>query len=196
MFNINLHPYLQKLFKNKNPYATLPILLAEHLQFRIMTPKSLHRTAAILEMFTWALLLTAMALKYSGTTEAVMPFAGGIHGFGFLCFVVMTIVLWANNRWTLGTLFVGLIVSVIPFAALPFALWADKKGLLEGGWRFRDVDSEAKPEGFVDSLLAQLTRHPLRSAAIALVLISIVFSTLLYLGPPVDVESTITGEDS
>ncbi|QNE89665.1 DUF3817 domain-containing protein [Corynebacterium incognita] len=159
-----------------------------------MTPRSLHRTAAWLEMGTWTLLLVGMALKYSNTTEAVMPFAGGIHGFGFLSFAAMTILLWVNNRWPAGVGLAGLLVSVIPYAALPFALWADKKGLLEGGWRFRDVDADATPRGPVDTLLAQVTRHPVRSILIILVLITIVFSVLLTLGPPVDVEGTIRGE--
>lgn len=156
-----------------------------------MTPKKLHRLAAWLEMFTWTLLIAAMLLKYSGTTEALMPFAGGIHGFGFLCFVVVTILLWINNRWPVGVGFLGLVVSAIPWAALPFALWADKKGYLEGGWRFKDVDANMKPDNFFDWVLAQAVRHTGRTIIIALIAIAIVFSILLYLGPPVDVEGTI-----
>lgn len=154
-----------------------------------MTPHSLHRSAAWLEMFTWAFLILAMVLKYSGTTDALTPIAGGIHGFGFLCFVVMTIAVWINNRWPAGIGILGLIVSAIPFAALPFAIWAANRGYLKGGWRFSDASEE--PRTLPDKGLAQLVRHPVRTIIIVLILIAVVFGILLYLGPPVDVESAI-----
>lgn len=148
----------------------------------------MHRVAAYIETFTWAFLLLSMILKYSGTTAAVTPIAGGIHGFGFLCFLVMTALVWINNRWSPGVGILGLIVSAIPFAALPFALWADKHGLLSEPWHFQD---DAQPASLPDKLLAQVIRHPVRSLCVALVIIAIVFAVLLILGPPVDVESAI-----
>lgn len=54
-----------------------------------LRPARLHRVVACLEMFTWAFLIFSMILKYSGVTEALTPIAGGIHGFGFLCFIVV-----------------------------------------------------------------------------------------------------------
>lgn len=157
-----------------------------------MMPKKLHRVVAYLEMFTWTFLIVGMILKYSGVTEAVVPVAGGIHGFGFLCFIFITALVWINNRWPVGIGIVGLVVSVIPWAALPFAIWADRKGVLEGGWRFHNRDE--KPQGLFDNVLAQVVRHPVRSILIVLVIVIIVFSILLYLGPPVDVESAIEGQ--
>ena len=156
-----------------------------------MTPKKLHRSAAYLETFTWTFLIIGMILKYSGSTEAITPIAGGIHGFGFLCFVVMTSLLWINNRWPAKIGLVGLVVSVIPFAALPFAIWSDKKGYLDGGWRFGEEEANAKPQGPFDWILAQTVRHTFRTVLVVLVIITIVFSTLLALGPPIDVESAI-----
>ena len=152
------------------------------------TPHSVHRVAAYLEMFTWALLIFSMILKYSGATEALTPIAGGIHGFGFLCFLLMTALVWINNRWSLGVGILGLVVTVIPFAALPFAVWVSRRGLVAGSWRFSD---DAQPRGFFDKILAQAIRHPVRTAIIALFVVAVVFSVLLMLGPPVDVESTI-----
>lgn len=152
------------------------------------SPHSVHRVAAYLEMVTWALLILSMILKYSGTTEALTPIAGGIHGFGFLCFLLMTALVWINNRWPVGVGILGLVVTVIPFAALPFAAWVSKRGLVSGPWRFTD---DAEPHGLFDTVLAQSVRHPVRTAIIALIVVSIVFSVLLMLGPPVDVESTI-----
>lgn len=154
------------------------------------TPHSVHRVAAYLEMFTWGLLIFSMILKYSGTTEALTPIAGGIHGFGFLCFLLMTALVWINNRWSLGVGILGLVVTVIPFAALPFAVWVSQRGLVAGPWRFSN-DDDAEPHGVFDTILAQAIRHPVRTALIALLVVAVVFSVLLMLGPPVDVESAI-----
>ena len=38
-------------------------------------PRSLFRATALAEAVTWTLLLAAMALKYTGVTEALMPVA-------------------------------------------------------------------------------------------------------------------------
>lgn len=154
-----------------------------------MSPKTLHRAAAWLEMFTWTFLIIGMILKYSGTTEAVVPIAGGVHGFGFLCFVAMTITVWVNNRWTFAQGIAGLVVSVIPWAALPFTLWADKKGLLDQGWRF--TTPEEQPTNLADKILAQLVRHPVRSILIILVLIAIVFTILITVGQPYDPDALV-----
>lgn len=154
-----------------------------------MSPKTLHRAAAWLEMFTWTFLIVGMILKYSGTTEAVVPIAGGVHGFGFLCFVAMTITVWVNNRWTFAQGFAGLVVSVIPWAALPFTLWADKKGILDQGWRF--TTPEEQPTNLADKILAQLVRHPARSILIILVLIAIVFTILITVGQPYDPDALV-----
>lgn len=159
-----------------------------------MTPKKLHRIVAILEMVTWTLLIVGMVLKYSGVTEAVVPIAGSIHGFGFLCFAAITITVWINNRWTIGQGLAGLIVSLIPWAALPFARWADKKGLVEGGWRY--ADSSETPNNIFDKFLAQIVRHPVRSILILLVIIAIVFSILLAMGPPYDPDAIANTVDS
>ncbi|MFP7364715.1 DUF3817 domain-containing protein [Corynebacterium callunae] len=149
-----------------------------------MTPKGLHRGAALLEMVTWTLLIIGMILKYSGVTEAMVSIAGGIHGFGFLCFAAITITVWVNNRWSFAQGIVGLVVSVIPWAALPFTLWADKKGILEGGWRF--TNPQEIPRNIFDKILAQLVRHPVRSILIIVVLIVIVYIALLTMGQPYD----------
>lgn len=154
-----------------------------------MSPKSLHRAAALLEMVTWTFLIIGMILKYSGTTDAVVPIAGGVHGFGFLCFAAITITVWVNNRWTLGQGIAGLVVSVIPWAALPFTLWADKKGILDRGWRFTSPEEE--PTNIADKILAQLVRHPLRSILIIVVIIVVLYVILLTVGQPYDPDAIV-----
>lgn len=151
---------------------------------RGLTPATFHRFAAALEMFTWALLILGMILKYSGTTEALTPIAGGIHGFGFLTFLAITTLLWINNRWSPAQGIVGLAVSVVPFAAWPFTLWADRRGLLEGGWRFSRTDEQ--PRTLPEKVLAQFVRHPARSIVALLIVIAAVFTVLLLVGQPYD----------
>ncbi len=154
-----------------------------------MTPKNLHRAAALLEMVTWTVLIVGMILKYSGITEAVVPIAGAVHGFGFLCFAAITITVWVNNRWTFAQGVAGLVVSIIPWAALPFTLWADKKGILDEGWRFTTAEEE--PKTFADKILAQLVRHPLRSILIIVVIIVIIYVILLTVGQPYDPDALV-----
>lgn len=159
----------------------------------VMTPKNLHRLAASIEMITWTLLILGMVLKYSGVTDDLVPIAGPIHGFGFLCFVVFTVVIWVNNRWPSGLGVVGLVVSIIPWAALPFTMWADRRGHLEGGWRFHNDGTD--PDNPADWVLAQLVRHPIRSILIVLVIIVIVFLLLLNMGQPYDPDAILGAVD-
>ena len=84
---------------------------------------------------------------------------------------------------------VGLLVSVIPWAALPFTLWADRKGILDQGWRF--TSPEEQPTTLPDKVLAQLVRHPARSILIILVLVAIVFTLLLTMGQPYDPDAIV-----
>lgn len=154
-----------------------------------MSPKRLHRLAAWLEMITWTLLIVAMILKYSGVSEAFVPVAGPIHGFGFLCFAAITVIIWVNNRWRFGLGVLGLIVSVIPYGALPFTLWADKAGHLEGDFRFRD--REEKPANLPEQILAQLVRHPVRTVLIILVVLAVIFTLLLNMGQPYDPDAIV-----
>lgn len=154
-----------------------------------MTPKNLHRIAAGLEMITWTLLILGMILKYSGVTDSLVPIAGPIHGFGFLCFAAITLLLWVNNRWSFGLGVLGMVVSVIPWGALPFTIWADRKGHLEGGWRY--LNDDAKPANLADQGLAQMVRHPVRTIIILLVIIAIVFTLLLNMGQPYDPDAIV-----
>lgn len=156
-----------------------------------MSPKKLHRLAAWLEMATWTLLILAMILKYSGVSDAFVPVAGPIHGFGFLCFAAITVILWINNRWPFWLGVLGLIVSVIPYGALPFTVWADRAGRLEGDFRFRDATAAEQPTTLPDKALAQLMRHPVRTIIIILVVLAIIFTVLLNLGQPYDPDALV-----
>ncbi|MGW5852895.1 DUF3817 domain-containing protein [Micrococcus sp. 2A] len=147
-------------------------------------PRTLFRLAARAEMVTWALLLAAMALKYSGTTDALMAAAGGVHGFVFLCYALITVAVWIDGRWSAGRGLAGLASSVVPFMTVPFERSAARRGEPAESWRApaRAEHERTAPERLVVAVL----RHPLVSALAAVVLVALVFTLLLNAGPPTE----------
>lgn len=149
-----------------------------------MTPRLLFRIVAIAEAVTWAFLLTAMFLKYvSRTTDALIPPAGGVHGFVFLCYVGVTVFVWVNQRWSFGTGLLGLASAIVPFATVPFDLVMDRRGRLDGGWRLA-AGGDA-PRGPLEHVQAWVLRRPVIAAVSAVALVTVVFIALLVIGPPV-----------
>ena len=148
-----------------------------------MTPRALFRTFATAEAITWAGLITALILRAAGVTDAAVPIAGGVHGFIFLSYCVVTVFVWVNHRWRAGTGILGLVLAVVPFATVPFEIMLDRRGKLGGGWRLRAGGDE--PHGFVEHVQAWVLRHPVLSVIALLALVVVVFLVLLWLGPPV-----------
>ncbi|WP_420099110.1 DUF3817 domain-containing protein [Corynebacterium sp.] len=145
-----------------------------------MTPLKIYRTTAIIEAVTWGLLILGMILKYTGVTDAGVAAAGPVHGLAFLAFVVVTVLVWLNNRWSAGQGILGLFSAVVPFATVPFEKAVARRGGLDGAWR-TDASSDA-PAG--DKLLAVLVGRPYASAAAITVVVLVVFGALLVVGPP------------
>lgn len=148
-----------------------------------MTPRILFRTFATAEAFTWAGLITALILRATGVTDGAVSIAGGIHGFVFLSYCVVTVFTWVNQRWSVGTGLLGLVLAVVPFATVPFEIVLDRRGKLAGPWRLAPGGDE--PHGFVEHAQAWVLRRPILSIMILLMLVALVFVTLLWLGPPV-----------
>lgn len=147
-----------------------------------VSPRMLFRSFAVAEMFTWAGLITALILRAFDTAD-VVPIAGGIHGFVFLCYSATTVFVWVNQRWRLRLGLTGLLLAIVPFATVPFEIVVDRRGLLTGDWRLA-LGGEA-PQGFIEHVQAWILRHVLLSIVLVLVLVSALFLTLLWLGPPV-----------
>ncbi|RJT77335.1 DUF3817 domain-containing protein [Arthrobacter cheniae] len=148
-----------------------------------MNPRTLFRTVAVAEAVTWAFLLLGMFFKYvTRTTPALVPPAGAVHGFVFLCFVVATLFIWINQRWSIATGLLGLASAIVPFATVPFERWIERRGRLTGGWRL--APGAEAPRNSVETLQAWVLRSPLVALLVAIVGISVVFSVLLLVGPP------------
>ena len=147
-----------------------------------MTPRAFFRTFAIAELFTWAGLIAALILRGTGWAN-IVPIAGGVHGFVFLCYAVTTVFVWVNQRWRFRVGATGVALAIVPFATLPFELWADRRGMLTGGWRL--APGGDAPRGFIEKVQAWVLRHPLLAILAAVVLVAAVFLALLAMGPPI-----------
>lgn len=147
-----------------------------------VSPRALFRGFAIAEMFTWAGLITALILRATEVTNLV-PIAGGIHGFVFLCYVVTTTFVWVNQKWSFTLGLVGLLLAIVPFATVPFEIAVDRRELLTGGWRLAPGGDE--PRGLIEHAQAWVLRHVRLAILLLLILVTVIFLILLWLGPPV-----------
>ncbi len=92
---------------------------------------SLFVIVAIAEAVSWAALLTGMVFKYLVVGNDIgVKIAGPIHGFLFMAYAVVTVVLAGLARWRWWVTLVALVCAVPPFATLAFERWARGRGLL------------------------------------------------------------------
>jgi integral membrane protein len=147
------------------------------------TPSRLYRVLAFAEMVTWTLLLAGMFLKYVvQATEVLVRIGGGLHGFTFLAYAVVTVLVAVDQKWRPKDLLLGLGSAIIPYLTVPFERSAMRRGLLSDTWRLREEQGRTAPQRVVSLAL----RHPLPAVVIAVVGVAIVFSVLLSLGPPTE----------
>jgi integral membrane protein len=91
-----------------------------------------YRVVALAEGLSWLGLLTGMFFKY-----VVDAGAGGVHVFGpvhgttFLTYLVVTLVTWRAQRWSLPVALLALAASVPPFCTVVFEEWARRTGRLD-----------------------------------------------------------------
>jgi integral membrane protein len=148
-----------------------------------MSPRSLFQAFAVAEAVTWTLLIVGMVLKYGvGAGDLGVRVGGGIHGFVFLAYLVVTTVVAVNQRWPFGRLVLGWASAVVPYATIPFEVVVARRGGLDGTWRHAD-DSERR--GPLDGLLFAVLRRPWLASGSGVVLVALVFGVLLTVGPPV-----------
>ncbi len=144
-------------------------------------PRRLFATVAAAEMVTWTLLLLGMLGKYVlGLGELGVRIGGALHGFVFLTYCLVTVLVAVDHRWHPGRLVLGLGSAVVPYATVPFEHSALRRGLLPRSWRLL----AQPPRGPVEALVAAALRRPVVAAFVALVLVAAVFTGLLAVGPP------------
>ncbi|GAB3998861.1 DUF3817 domain-containing protein [Nocardioides marmoraquaticus] len=148
-----------------------------------MSPHRLHGLLARAEVVTWTVLLFGMVLKYgTGTTELVVRIGGGLHGFVFLAYALVTVLVAVDARWSTGRLVAGLGSAVVPYLSVVFERSAARAGVLPGRWRLR----AERGRGPVERLVGAALRAPVPAGLVALVVLVLVFSGLLAAGPPTE----------
>lgn len=150
-----------------------------------MSPRRFFRLIAIAEAITWTLLIIGMILKYgTQTTEIGVSIGGALHGFVFLVYGASVLLVGINQRWTPATILVGLVSAVVPYATIPFDIWADRSGRLDGAWR-REAGTDPRDQRPLDRATRWLVRHPVLLTVVGGLVVIAVFSALLIVGPPV-----------
>jgi integral membrane protein len=90
------------------------------------------RVVAFAEALSWLGLLTGMFFKYvvDAGEQGVHVF-GPVHGTVFLTYLVVTLLTWRSQRWSLPTALLALAASVPPFCTVVFEVWARRTGRLD-----------------------------------------------------------------
>jgi integral membrane protein len=82
------------------------------------------RLVAILEGISYlALLFIAMPMKYIFADVRLMQPVGMLHGLLFVLYVLLLLVASLQNKWGIGLIFKGFVLSLLPFGTF----YAEKK---------------------------------------------------------------------
>lgn len=149
-----------------------------------LTPKKLYRIVAIAEAITWTLLITGLILRATAGLDIAVTIGGSIHGFVFLAYGATAVLTAINQRWGVGLGLVAVVTAVIPYATIPFDIWAHRTGKLEGDWR-REATDDPRDQRWFDRLVRWMLNHPYLLATLILLAVVVLFTVLLILGPPV-----------
>jgi integral membrane protein len=145
-----------------------------------MTPLKTFRLAAIAEAVTWALLLIGMAFKYSDVTDLGVRVFGMVHGVVFIAFVLTTVLVAVDQRWTGRRSLLTLLASIPPFFTVLADRSAERSGVLGDAWRLIATE----PQRALDRPVAWLLRNPVRGAVAGVVAVAALTGVALLVGPP------------
>ncbi|HWI43242.1 MAG TPA: DUF3817 domain-containing protein [Nocardioides sp.] len=145
------------------------------------SPTRLFRGVAIAEAITWAGLLVGMFFKYVvDSTDVLVRVCGMVHGVVFISYVVTTLVVWTDRRWSVGRGLLALGAAIPPLATLPLERFAIRNGWLGDSWRLPAGAGTSVP----DRVIAWLLRHPLRGVGVGVVTVMALTGLALMVGPP------------
>ena len=149
-----------------------------------LKPGNLFRFFATAEVFTWAALLLALAIRsLVGVAPEVFFAVGASHGFTFLGFGVVSVLVGINQRWPLAKTVFSVSLAIIPFATLPFHRRLERRGYLEGNWR-TTASNHPRDKNWFDRLFRWFIARPILLALVLIAGVVALFSFLLWLGPP------------
>lgn len=147
------------------------------------TPHALYRVVAIAEAISWTLLLGGLALRAATGIAVGVSIGGGIHGFVFLAYAATAVLMTIHQRWAPGVAVAAIAAAIVPYATVPVERWLRRSGRLDGPWRLQATD-DPRDQRPLDRLVRTLLRHPVAFGLGAVVVVAIVFTVLLIVGPP------------
>lgn len=149
-----------------------------------LTPKKLYRIVAIAEAITWTLLISGLIIRATTDFALAVTIGGSIHGFVFLTYGATAILTAINQRWSVGLGVLAVVTAIVPYATIPFDMWAHRTGKLEGNWR-REATDDPRDQRWFDRLVRWMLNHPYLLTALILLAVVVLFTVLLIIGPPV-----------
>lgn len=152
-----------------------------------LSPKRLYRVLAIAEAITWTLLISGLIIRATIGEEdgaIFVTIGGGVHGFVFLAYAATAVLTAVNQRWGVGIGMLAVVTAVVPYATIPFDIWAHRAGRLEGDWR-RDETDDPRDRVWFDRLVRWMLRHPYLLAALIVAGVVVLYVVLLTIGPPI-----------
>jgi len=89
------------------------------------------RVVAVAEALSWTGLLIGMVFKYLVVGDDIgVKIFGPIHGGLFVLYLVVTVLVRRQLRWSAGTTVLAFVASVPPLGTLVFERWATRTGRL------------------------------------------------------------------
>lgn len=147
------------------------------------TPARLFRVLAIAEAITWALLIGALIARAAGVDRVVVTVAGGVHGFVFLSYAAVAVLLAFHQRWHPAVAFVTIASAVVPFATVPVEIWLHRTHRLDGAWRLAETE-DPRDRTWYDRTVRWFLRHAWVLVVLLLAAIVTLYVVLLIAGPP------------
>lgn len=149
-----------------------------------MTPKKLFRLFALAEAVTWTLLIGGLILRATvGLPSMAFAVVGGLHGAVFLAYGVIASLTGVNQRWGLGRTVLAVALAIVPYATIPFELYVQRSGKLEGDWR-REHSGDARDDHWFDRLYRWFIIRPALLTIVMFAVVTAIFAVLLMAGPP------------
>lgn len=149
-----------------------------------MTPKKLFRLFALAEAVTWTLLIGGLILRATvGVPSVAFTIVGGLHGAVFLTYAVIASITGVNQRWGFGRTALGVVLAIVPYATIPFELYVQRTGKLEGNWR-REHSGDSRDDHWFDRLFRWFIIRPALLSFVMFAVVAAIFAALLIVGPP------------
>lgn len=147
------------------------------------TPRNLFRTLAFAEAVSWTLLIAGLIIRAITDWAPAVTIGGGIHGFVFLSYSAVSILVAKNQRWSVGAIVLVLFSAIIPYATIPAEVWAVKKGMLVGEWRTEQT-ADPRDARWHEKTLRLVLNNPVVFGVLVSLAVIALYVVLLILGPP------------